>query len=71
MDDSEVLAGLSGSALDEMQKGRRYLSREEKIDVTILHAQRQPEAEVAAARQSLYVRAGELTGLFRELGITT
>lgn len=67
----EVVVGLSGSALEAFQKSRRYLSREEKIDVAGLHLKRQIEAGRPLRVENLYVDASELAGLLRELGIAS
>lgn len=66
----EVTVGISGNALDELQRERR-LSREEKIDVAGLHLKRQLQASQPLDSQSLYVQLGGLRELAAELQIRT
>lgn len=68
VDGEEVVVGLSGEALRDLQHGRRYLTREQKIDVAGLHLKRQLQAGKALLPENLYVR-GELSELLKSLGI--
>jgi hypothetical protein len=65
----DIAIGISGSALKRFEKGRRCLSREEKIDVAGLMLKRQLEAGLTLESQNLYVRDAQLAELVRELGI--
>jgi hypothetical protein len=64
----EIVVGISGSALQRFEQGRRRLSREEKIDVAGLWLKRQIVAGAAGDSQNLLVRERELTELAGELG---
>jgi hypothetical protein len=64
----EVVVGISGSALEAFEQGRRRLSREEKIDVAGLWLKRQIAAGTACDSQHLFVRGTELAELAGELG---
>ena len=64
----EVVVGISGSALEAFEQGRRRLSREEKIDVAGLWLKRQIIAGAACDSQHLFVRDKELAELAGELG---
>ena len=64
----EVVVGISGSALQEFERGRRRLSREEKIDVAGLWLRRQIAAGTASDSRNLLVRERELAELAGELG---
>ena len=65
----EVVVGLSGAALGQLQRKWRYLAREEKIDVAGLFLKRQIEAGQPLVAEKLYIREQELEGLLRELGL--
>jgi hypothetical protein len=64
----EVVVGISCSALEAFEQGRRRLSREEKIDVAGLWLKRQIVAGTACDSQHLFVRHTELAELAGELG---
>lgn len=64
----EVVVGISGSALQEFERGRRRLSRDEKIDVAGLWLRRQIIAGTADDSHNLLVRDRELAELAGELG---
>jgi hypothetical protein len=64
----EIVVGISGSALQEFEQGRRRLSREEKIDVAGLWLKRQIMAGAACDSHNLFVRDRELAELAGELG---
>lgn len=65
----EVVVGISGQALRRFQQGRRYLSREEKIDLAGLLLKRRIEAGTPLVSENLFLRDEELAGLARELGL--
>lgn len=66
----EVVAGISGSALEAFQQQRR-LSREEKIDVAGLHLKRQIEAGRVLDSGTLLVRDSDLQELSQRLALRT
>ncbi len=63
----EVVVGVSGAALEDVQQARR-LTREEKIDVAGLHLKKQIEAGRPLDSRALGVRGDELAVLLQELG---
>jgi hypothetical protein len=65
----EVVVGISGSALQRFELGRRRLSREEKIDLAGLWLKRQIEAGAALDSQNLFLRDEELAGMAGDLSI--
>jgi hypothetical protein len=65
----EVIVGISGQALLFLQKGRRYLSREEKIDVAGLFLQQRIRAGLPLVAKNLSIGEGELAALVGELGL--
>jgi hypothetical protein len=64
----EVVVGISGSALQRFEQGRRRLSREEKIDIAGLWLKQQIVAGAACDSHNLLVRERELAELAGELG---
>lgn len=70
VDDVEAVVGISGESLQQFQRRRRYLSREEKIDVAGLHLQRQVAAGTPLVSEYLYLRDRQLEALATELGLT-
>ena len=66
---SEVVVGVSGQTLRQFQRGRRYLSREEKIDVAGLRLKRQIEAGAALRSENLFIGDRELEALVQELSL--
>ncbi|MCL6481045.1 MAG: hypothetical protein K6U02_04900 [Firmicutes bacterium] len=70
VDGDDVVVGISGRALQLWQTGRRFLSREEKIDVAGLYLKKQLEAGRPLRAETLYIQANELSGLLQELSIT-
>ncbi len=71
VDGQEVVVGISGEALREFQRRRRYLSREEKIDLAGLQLQRQIEGARPLVSESLYIRREqELEALVTDLGLS-
>ncbi len=69
VDGEDVVVGISGSALQILQQGRRSLSREEKLDIAGLYLKKQLEAGRPLQVETLFIQADELSGLLRELGI--
>ncbi len=66
---AEAIVGISGDALRRFQRGRRYLSREEKIDLAGLLLKRRIEAGMPLVSQNLLIRDEELAGLADDLGL--
>jgi len=64
----EVVVGISGSALKQAQRERRF-SREEKIDIAGMWLRRKIEAGTALDSQTLYLKDAELAEVIGELGI--
>ncbi len=69
VDQEPIIVGVSGTALAEWQQARRYLSREEKVDVAGLWLKRRLEAGEDLTPSSLYVQAVELGELVQALGL--
>jgi hypothetical protein len=69
VDGEEAVVGLSGAALRSWQGARRYLSREEKVDVAGLLLKRRIEEGAPLSSASLYVRESDLSALLADLGI--
>ena len=70
VDAQSVVVGVSGVALTEWQRSRRYLSREEKIDVAGLWLKRRMAAGDEATPEKLYLREADLEEMVRQLGLT-
>ncbi len=68
---AEAIVGISGDALRRFQQGRRYLSREEKIDLAGLLLKRRIEAGTPLVSEYLLIRDEDLAGLASDLGLTT
>ncbi len=68
-ENDQIAVGLSGSALKNFERGRRCLSREEKIDIAGLMLKRQLEAGLTLDSQNLFVRDAQLAELAASLGI--
>lgn len=64
----EVAVGISGSALERFQTGRR-LTREEKVDIAGLMLRRQCASGARLDSQNLFIRDELLADLAAELGI--
>jgi hypothetical protein len=64
----EIAVGISGSALQRFEQGRRRLSREEKIDIAGLRLKKQIVAGAACDSSTLFIRDQELAELTGELG---
>jgi hypothetical protein len=67
--DAEVIVAISGAGLLFYQKGRRYLSREEKIDVAGLFLNQRIRMGVPLVAGNLTIREAELEQLVQELGM--
>jgi hypothetical protein len=65
---AKVIVAISGDALREFQRRRRYLTREEKIDLAGLLLKQRIEAGVPLVPENLHIRSGELEELVRQLG---
>ena len=66
----ETVVGISGGSLARFERGRRRLTREEKIDVAGRWLKRQIEAGVPLDSRSLYIQDDELANLAIELDFT-
>ncbi len=67
--EEEAVVAISGGALRRFQRARRYLSREEKIDLAGLLLKRRIEAGLPLVSENLLIRDEELAGLAGELGL--
>jgi hypothetical protein len=65
----EAVVGIMGDALQRFQRGRRYLSREEKIDLAGLLLKRRIEAGAPLVSGNLRIGDEELAVLAGELGL--
>jgi len=63
----ETAVGISGASLARFERGRRCLTREQKIDVAGRWLKRQVEAGMPLDSRSLYIRDDELANLANEL----
>ncbi len=70
VDGQEAVVGISGDALKQFQRRRRYLSREEKIDLAGLLLKRAIEAGAPLVSEYLYIRDKQLETLAGDLGLT-
>ena len=66
----ETVVGISGSSLARFERGRKRLSREQKIDVTGRWLERQIKAGAVLDSRSLYIQDDELANLASELHLT-
>ena len=66
----ETVVGISGLSPARFERGRRRLSREQKIDVTGRWLKRQIEAGLHLDSRSLYIQDDELANLASELDFT-
>jgi hypothetical protein len=64
-----VVVCISGDLLTEWQRGHRYLSREEKIDVAGLFLKQRIESQQELSAENLRIAQAELISLIRALGI--
>ncbi len=67
--DEDAVVGISGQALRRFQQGRRYLTREEKIDLAGLLLKRRIEAGAPLVSEHLFIRDEVLAGLASDLGL--
>jgi hypothetical protein len=65
----ETVVGISGASLARFERGRRRLTREQKIDVTGRWLERQMQAGLSLDSRSLYIQDDELANLANELHI--
>ena len=70
VDGEETVVGISGSSLARFERGRRCLTREQKIDVAGQWLKRQIEAGLPLDSRSLYIQDHELANLASELDLT-
>ncbi len=66
----ETVVAISGSSLARFERGRKHLSREQKIDVTGRWLERQIKAGAVLDSRSLYIQDDELANLASELHLT-
>ena len=69
VDGLPAVVGVSGAALDDWQRSRRYLSREEKIDVAGLFVKQRIEAGDELVAEKLFIRGPQLEELIRALDL--
>ncbi len=69
VDAQAVVVGVSGNALAQWQHARRYLTREEKIDVAGLWLKRRIVAGAELVPENLYLGKAELEETVRALGL--
>lgn len=69
VDAQPVIVGVSGVALTDWQRSRRYLSREEKIDVVGLWLKQRLTTGVELTPENLYLQEADLEEMARELGL--
>jgi hypothetical protein len=70
LNEEEVVVGISGASLARFERGRRRLSREQKIDLAGRWLKRQMEAAMPLNSGSLYIQDDELAYLGNELDFT-
>ena len=63
----ETVVGISGASLTRFERGRRRLTREQKIDVAGRWLERQMQAGLPLDSRSLYIQDDELANLANEL----
>ncbi len=61
------MVGISGASLTRFERGRRRLTREQKIDVAGRWLERQMQAGLPLDSRSLYIQDDELANLAIEL----
>ncbi len=64
------MVGVSGAALDDWQRSRPYLSREEKIDIAGLFLKQRVEAGEGLVAEKLFIQGPQLEALIRALGLS-
>jgi hypothetical protein len=67
VDGEETVVGISSASLTRFERGRRRLTREQKIDVAGRWLKRQIEAGAPLDSRSLYIQDDELANLANEL----
>jgi hypothetical protein len=70
INEEETVVAISGASLARFERGRRRLSREQKIDLAGRWLKRQMEAAMPLNSGSLYIQDDELAYLGNELDIT-
>jgi len=70
INEEEVVVAISGASLARFERGRRRLSREQKIDLAGRWLKRQMEAAMPLNSGSLYIQDDELAYLGNELDFT-
>jgi hypothetical protein len=70
INEEETVVAISGASLARFERGRRRLSREQKIDLAGRLLKRQMEAAMPLNSGSLYIQDDELAYLGNELDIT-
>ena len=70
VDGEEAVVGISGRSLAHFERGRRRLTREQKIDLTGRWLKRQMEAGLRLDSSNLFIRDDELAKLASELGFS-
>lgn len=65
----DAVVGISGQALQRFQRARRYLSREEKIDLAGLLLKRRIEEGAPLVSENLFMRDEELASLACDLNL--
>jgi hypothetical protein len=66
----ETVVGISGGSLARFERGRRRLTREQKVDLAGRWLKRQIEAGFPLDSRSLYIQDDELANLAIELDFT-
>ena len=66
-----AVVGVSGATLDDWQRSRRYLSREEKIDVAGFFLKQRIEAGDELVAERLFIQGPQLEELIRALGLVS
>ena len=70
INEEEAVVAISGASLARFERGRRRLSREQKIDLAGRWLKRQIEASMPLNSGSLYIQDDELAYLGNELDFT-
>jgi hypothetical protein len=70
INEEETVVAISGASLARFERGRRRLSREQKIDLAGRWLKRQMEAAMPLNSGSLYIQDDELAYLGNELDFT-
>jgi hypothetical protein len=70
VDGVEAVVGISGASLARFERGRRRLTREQKIHLTGHWLKRQMEAGLPLDSRNLFIRDDELAKLASELSFT-